>query len=210
MTDKPKIILDLCGGTGSWSRFYADDPEYEVRIIDPQEWLDEDSGTGDVRFFQLPDPKTDPIYGILAAPPCTIFSNAGARWWKNRSLEEKLDGISVMDACMRIVLACKMNGHPLKFWAVENPVGKMRRFLGNPTMTFQPNEFAGYLDDPRSDQYTKRTLLWSEFQIPAKKKLPAIDGSKMWAKYGGKSAATKRARSATPQGFAKAFYLTNQ
>lgn len=205
-----KIILDLCGGTGSWSQFYAADPDYDVRIIDPQEWVDEDSGTGDVRFFQILDPKTDPVYGILAAPPCTIFSNAGARWWAGRSNEEKIDGISVMDACIRIIFAHKMQGHPMKFWALENPIGKMTRFLGPHTFSFNPNEYAGYSDNPRENQYTKRTLLWGEFNQPEKKELPAVDGSKLHLKYGGKSARTKRERSKTPDGFAKAFYIHNK
>ena len=28
-----KIILDLCGGTGAWSRPYAEDERFDVRII---------------------------------------------------------------------------------------------------------------------------------------------------------------------------------
>jgi len=32
-----KIILDLCGGTGSWSKPYKDNG-YDVRIIDYNEW----------------------------------------------------------------------------------------------------------------------------------------------------------------------------
>ena len=46
--NEDKIILDLCGGTGSWSKPYRDNG-YDVRIIDPQEWLEDDYGTGDVR-----------------------------------------------------------------------------------------------------------------------------------------------------------------
>ena len=62
-----KIILDLCGGTGSWSKPYKENG-YDVRVIDPQEWLEDDFGTGDVRLFKKPNEE---IYGILAAPPCT-------------------------------------------------------------------------------------------------------------------------------------------
>ena len=46
-----KIILDLCGGTGSWSKPYKENG-YDVRVIDPQEWLEDDYGTGDVRLFK--------------------------------------------------------------------------------------------------------------------------------------------------------------
>lgn len=31
-TGRPKIILDLCGGTGSWSKPYRD-AGYDVRLI---------------------------------------------------------------------------------------------------------------------------------------------------------------------------------
>ena len=51
-----KIILDLCGGTGSWSKPYKENG-YDVRVIDPQEWLEDDYGTGDVRLFKKPTEK---------------------------------------------------------------------------------------------------------------------------------------------------------
>ena len=199
-----KIILDLCGGTGSFSQFYAQDDNYEVKIIDPQVWKGGIDGSGDVRFVVKFD---DPIHGIIAAPPCTIFANSGARWWAGRSEQEKLDGISVMDACLRIAWAHR---DTLKWWVLENPVGKMKQFLGDPTMSFQPNEYAGYSDNPRENQYTKKTLLWGDFKIPPKKELPPVDGSKLWKNYGGKSDRTKMMRSMTPDGFAKAFYLHNK
>lgn len=55
-----KIILDLCGGTGSWSRPYKA-AGYDVRVITLPEY--------DVRTYVPPDN----VYGILAAPPCTEF-----------------------------------------------------------------------------------------------------------------------------------------
>ncbi len=61
--DQTKIILDLCGGSGAWSAPYAE-AGYDVRLVTlPQ----------DVRLYQPPEN----IYGILAAPPCTVFSLAG-------------------------------------------------------------------------------------------------------------------------------------
>ncbi len=58
-----KIILDLCGGTGSWSKPYLD-AGYDVRLITLPDY--------DVRTYK--PPKN--VYGILAAPPCTMFSLA--------------------------------------------------------------------------------------------------------------------------------------
>ena len=61
-----KIILDLCGGTGSWSKPYRD-AGYDVRLVT----LPDD----DVRLYAPPKD----VWGILAAPPCTEFSRAQAR-----------------------------------------------------------------------------------------------------------------------------------
>jgi len=72
MNNKDKIILDLCGGTGSWSKPYRDNgytvitmtlPDYDI-----EHW-------GKYRkIVDLVD--NNKIYGILAAPPCTMFSIA--------------------------------------------------------------------------------------------------------------------------------------
>lgn len=94
-----------------------------------------------------------------------------------------------------------------KWWALENPVGKLVRYLGRPRMYFQPCDFG--------DPYTKRTCLWGNFVPPLPLiigetlAVPPTEGSKMWAKYGGKGMTTKNARSATPKGFAQAFFVAN-
>ena len=67
----PKIILDLCGGTGSWSKPYKDSG-YDVRLITLPEY--------DVLTYVPPKD----VYGILAAPPCTDFSVSGAQYWKRK------------------------------------------------------------------------------------------------------------------------------
>lgn len=54
--NQDKIILDLCGGTGSWSKPYRD-AGYDVQVITLPEY--------DVLTYQSPEN----IYGILAAPP---------------------------------------------------------------------------------------------------------------------------------------------
>ena len=77
-----KIILDLCGGTGSWSKYYKLNSNiYDVRLIDPQEWMGGYGNSGDVRLFEYSNIN---IHGILSAPPCTEFASSGARWWKDK------------------------------------------------------------------------------------------------------------------------------
>ena len=131
------VILDLCGGTGSWSKSYRD-AGYDVRIIDPLA-----DGT-DVRLFETPEYK---VHGILAAPPCTHFAISGARWWKGKGEEALLDGLSVVDACLRIIYATKP-----EWWVLENPVGRLRKYIGDYKLIFQPWEYG--------DPWTKRTCLW--------------------------------------------------
>lgn len=58
-----KIILDLCGGTGSWSSPYKE-AGYDVRIVTLPEH--------DVCTYKPPDN----VYGVLAATPCDEFSIA--------------------------------------------------------------------------------------------------------------------------------------
>ena len=81
-----KIILDLCGGTGAWSKPYKD-AGYDVRLVTLPD--------NDVRPYQLPDEK---IYGILAAPPCTEFSLAKST--KSRDFSK---GIEVVAACLELI-----------------------------------------------------------------------------------------------------------
>lgn len=63
MDNSRKIILDLCGGTGSWSKYYKENG-YDVRVITLPDY--------DVLNYEPPEN----VYGILAAPPCTMFSIA--------------------------------------------------------------------------------------------------------------------------------------
>ena len=182
------IILDLCAGTGAWSHFYKD-AGYDVHYVELSEGQD-------VRLYEY---AGEEIQGVLAAPPCDHLAVSGARWWKSKGPEALLEALSIADACMRIVNVC----HP-EWWVLENPVGRLRRFYGPPKLIFDPCDYG--------DPYTKKTLLWGTFQVPVKTPVEPIkvcsQGS--WIqKLGGKSAKTKRLRSATPQGFAKAFFEAN-
>lgn len=139
MSEK-KIILDLCGGSGSWSRPYVAGG-YDVRNITLPDY--------DVLTYEPPQK----VHGVLAAPPCTEFSvlncKAEAR---ARNPEE---GLKVVMACLRIIEKCRP-----EWWAMENPVGHLREYMGPSTMIFQPWEYG--------DPWTKRTELWGTFTPPKK------------------------------------------
>lgn len=228
-----RIILDLCGGTGSWSKPYKDAgysvftvtlPEYDVRktIFTKKNILFE--GENIVRSIDIKN-----IYGILAAPPCTMFSFARTKAKKPRDLAE---GMECVRACLDIIWKIKevqqetgKKTLPLKFWALENPYhGFLPQFLGKPAFTFDPWEFG--------DGYQKRTALWGHFNEPKKNPVPMTEEAKKKAKtnshlhtlgvkfdylkskdihpekFGVFDRQTRR--SITPQGFAQAFFKANQ
>ena len=182
-----KIILDLCGGTGSWSKPYKD-AGYDVRLVTmPRR---------DVKFWIPPDD----VYGILAAPPCTDFSVSGAQYWNIKDEDGRTSAsLSIVDAICRIILVAKP-----KFWVIENPVGRLKYWLGDPKMYFNPCDYG--------DPYTKKTCLWGDFNVPIKTPVEPIRSCKQgsWLqKLGGKSDKTKELRSVTPPGFALAFFKAN-
>lgn len=138
-----KIILDLCGGTGSWSKPYRDNPdEYDVRVITLP--------ANDVTTFIPPD---EPVYGILAATPCDQFSIAKHFHGKGNYKHDFRAGLEVAAACCRVILTCKP-----KFWAMENPAnGLLKRWMKEPAMIFEPWMWG--------DNYQKVTALWGGVQL---------------------------------------------
>ncbi|HWT74369.1 MAG TPA: hypothetical protein VN258_06585 [Mobilitalea sp.] len=169
MENKEKIILDLCGGTGSWSKPYKD-AGYKVKIITLPDYDVTDYIIADLsdlgwpfkslvfrnqKTNQFDNPiRLDTIHGILAAPPCTEFSVLNCVAAPRERNED--EGMRIVNACMKIIEEC----NPM-FWALENPIGYLRKYLGKPKMSFQPWEFG--------DGWTKRTDIWGEYNIPEKK-----------------------------------------
>jgi hypothetical protein len=82
---------------------------------------------------------------------------------------------------------------------MENPVGRLRQYYGDPTYIFNPCD--------HGDPYTKKTLLWGDFKLPEKNPVEPKLGSLMHKLPPGPMRA--RMRSATPPGFAKAFFEAN-
>ena len=177
-----RIILDLCGGTGAWSKPYKD-AGYDVRNITlPKQ---------DVRLFQYPGEQ---IHGVLCAPPCTHFSRSGARWWKQKGEGALIEALTVVDACLRIVTVTEP-----EWWCLENPIGRLIHFLGPWAMTFNPCDYG--------DPYTKRTCLWGKFNHPVKRPVFPLLGGAMHILPPSKDRAMLR--SVTPSGFARAFFEAN-
>lgn len=213
------IVLDLCGGTGAWSEPYRKSGRYDVRVVTlPAQ---------DVRDYQPPSAM---VWGILAAPPCTQFAVSGARWWKEKERRAPhllKEAVEVVKACLRIIEVCQP-----EWWALENPVGRLRQFIGDYAYMFEPWEYG--------DPWLKRTCIWGEHRQPEKRPCRKPKGGKGrwrvsltnhlsptptagqiaelvrtkmipadWIHRLGPSPDRATLRSITPPGFAQAFYEAN-
>jgi len=198
-----KIILDLCGGTGSWSLPYKNSG-YKVITITLPDYDIRKTKIKDGHIIFIGNEKSHlvvakEVYGILAAPPCTEFSLA-----KSTKPRDFSKGMIVVQHCFRIIWLARKN-LGLKFWAMENPRGFLRQFIGRPAFTFEQWEFG--------ESGIKPTDLWGFFNEPKKsvkirpggmsKKYP----NGRWNAKGWSKSAEKRA--ITPAGFAKAFMEVN-
>lgn len=204
-----KVILDLCGGTGAWSKPYKD-AGYDVKLITLPRY--------DIRTFEFRTPAEDmflsfreernkqerlkikvkDIHGILSAPPCTEFSKA--KTTKPRDFEM---GMETVQACLEIIWGVQKI-HKLAFWALENPEGLLRRFLGNPPYHFRQWWFG--------NERNKPTDLWGRFNEPKR----VYNHKPVWVVPSSHnknadwySSATAEKRAITPAGFAQAFFKAN-
>lgn len=215
-----KIILDLCGGTGSWSKPYRD-AGYDVRVITLPRYnlFDTVEREREIQFYnrdtmEMEYVNADEVYGIFAAPTCTMFSLARTTASTPRDFE---DAMKLVKKCLEIIWFCRAsNKSSLKFWALENPMGYLRQFLGRPKFTFSPEEYG--------ENFTKKTDVWGYFNEPAKNPRKMTDGEKLlsarnnrvlpelppdyvmprgWNKQAAR-------RSMTSSKFAEAFYKANK
>ena len=126
----------MCADTGSDSKPYADNG-YNVVLV------------GSEIGVENYHPPQD-VYGIIANPVCTEFSIATG-FHKQGDYEK---GLFLVRECQRIIAEC----NPV-FWVIENPAsGRLKDFLGEPTMTYEPWHFGS--------PWTKKTALWGKFNKP--------------------------------------------
>lgn len=215
MSNWEKIIIDLCGGTGAWSQPYRD-AGYQTIVVDPlaPDLPHGQAFRGTVEQF-IVDFEDDArrygdkglsgaVRGVLAAPPCDHFSGSGAQYWPAKDADGRTTAaIKLVVQCLYVVAAVKPT-----WWALENPIGRMRSLVpsvGPLRLQFNPCDYG--------DPYTKKTQLFGSFNaaLPINRVDPVRSNSQgSWLQsLGGKSAKTKRLRSATPQGFARAFFSAN-
>jgi len=197
-----KVVLSLFDFTGKWSQPW-EEAGYQVYRFDIQA----DAEVGDVskfsvEFFNDWFASFDglDIYAILAACPCTDFAVSGARHFAAKDADGRTEAsIELVQQTLRVIEYFKPS-----VWAIENPVGRIEKLGGLPPwrLSFDPCHLG--------ETYTKKTLIWGRFNpdLPIAPVEP-VEGSKMHTQYGGRSIATKNARSQTPEGFAYSFFMAN-
>lgn len=200
-----KTILDLCGGTGSWSKPYKD-ASYTTMIVDPTADDDGINYIGTVAEFLVElmslSSMLPRFQGVLMAPPCTQFSGSGARHWIKKDIEgATVHAVDTVHNC----LAVKDHLDPV-WWVLENPVGRLMRLVpevGPVRLQFDPSDYG--------DPYSKRTQLFGEFNTNLKKVPVSVAHERGSSPIHRAAPGDDRSkfRSITPLGFANAFFEAN-
>lgn len=81
---------------------------------------------------------------MIAHPPCTYLSRAGARWWKDEGRKVKADQAAEFVFALRDADVPRI--------AIENPIGQLNRRWRYPDQTIEPHLFG--------HPYSKATCLW--------------------------------------------------
>ena len=152
---------------------------------------------------------------VIGFPPCTDLANSGAAHFASKRAKNPNFQIEAVELCRTVETIGNLADVP---WIIENPTSVLSTLWRKPDFRFQPYEYGGYLpvDDvhplypkyimPR-DAYPKKTCYWTSenLKMPEKLIVPIDKGySTQYNKLGGKSAKTKRIRSATPRGIMRA------
>lgn len=94
---------------------------------------------------------------MIAHPPCTHLAASGARWWKDKRIEQTLAASFVVQ------LSCA----PIERIAIENPIGILSTAWRKPDQIIQPWQF-GHGE-------TKATCLWLK-NLPLLKPTDIVEG----------------------------------
>lgn len=115
---------------------------------------------------------------MVAHPPCTYLSRAGARWWGTPERD------ALADEAAEFVF--KLRDAPIRYIAIENPIGQLNSRWRYPDQIIQPYEFG--------HPFSKATCLWL-------KNLPPLFPTDIHSKFRPliRSNVTARKRQGKPQ-----------
>jgi len=121
-----------------------------------------------------------------------------------KTIRDFKGGMELVLSCLHIIWKCRFQGK-LQFWALENPKGYLRQFLGKAPYEFQHWEFG--------DNGWKFTDIWGYFNFPHKTVhvKPGFSSQREWNRVTSVNGLNRKSiRAITPPHFAKAFFKVNQ
>jgi len=144
-----KRLLSLFDYSGGWSQVFADNGwdviQWDIKLDEFLNIHNIDSVETALELFENVD-------GILAAPPCTDFTNAGAQYWNMKDESgQTAAAVALVNQVQKLADLFTPTDPDFEgsfFWVVENPVGRLPKLvpeLGKP-IYFDPWQFAGHLD----------------------------------------------------------------
>jgi hypothetical protein len=169
---------------------------------------------------------------VLAAPPCTHFTVANNRNWARCDADGRT-ALSIQLVQKTIDLVAHWDP---RVWALENPkTTRLTTGTSNPRFTrswgpdvqadaafmtaclavapvqfvFHPYEFAGWVAET-DEAYHKGTRIWGDFTRPTPRPVAPTDMQRGQSRISRLPGTAKNKRSATPRGFAEAFYDANR
>jgi site-specific DNA-cytosine methylase len=151
-----KLCIDLCSGLGGFSQAFRERQDWEVVAIDIDPEMPCDI-VADVRYLPLRNDIRPRV--VLASPPCERFSLANPRWPKKgigRALE-------IVGACLEAIVDLKPD-----YWALENPKGRLRWFLGSPPHSVRLRDYGlkRSVQGGRWRRAIKPTDIWGNIPFP--------------------------------------------
>jgi hypothetical protein len=137
-------VLDLFAGLGGFSQAFAESSRWSVTTVELLERFEPDI-QGDI--FELRPSSFDREFDvILASPPCEEFSPANNL---NGERDPDPDAVALVYHALGLI-----RGLDPTFWFVENPRGRLRSYIGQPSATVTYCQYG--------ENRMKPTDLWGE------------------------------------------------
>jgi len=149
-----RVCVDLCSGLGGFSQAFVNHG-WQVITVDIEPKFNP-TVVADVTKIDWNEFKQTHLNGespdvLLASPPCNHFTLACLQF-PRKGVKEAL---MIVGSCLEAVAILKP-----KKWLVENPRGRLRRFLGVPPQTVRYSDYDSFY--PRM----KTTDFWGTIMLP--------------------------------------------
>lgn len=148
-------VLDLFCGLGGFSQAFEDSERWTVTTVDIEERFEPDI-VADV-FDLRPSDFEQQFDVVLAGHPCTVFTPArnmaegGDEAWQGDTpaTDFSQDMVALANHTLGLI-----HGLAPEYWFVENPIGRLRNIIGEPTATITQCQYGR--------PYQKPTDLWGD------------------------------------------------